>query len=159
LFIGIGNHCIIQPVVGGSTVRTRLCLPGLAAVLWLAAVGFAAAESQASGWTIPSTAVDEKNPIAVTDATLVAGRRLFRQHCQRCHGPQGKGNGSDADPKYKTEMDLTNPARADRNPDGVVFHKIWNGRSKPKMPAFKDTLTPEQVWTLVGYVQSLRAKP
>jgi hypothetical protein len=22
-----------------------------------------------------------------------------------------------------------------RNPDGVMFYKIWNGRAKPRMPA------------------------
>ena len=30
-------------------------------------------------------------------------------------------------------------------PDGVVFHKIWGGRDKPKMPAFREKLTREQV--------------
>ena len=128
----------------------------LAALLWFGVI--AAAAAQGTAWRLPPSAVDEKNPVAVTDATLAAGRRLFREHCQRCHGPQGKGNGSDADPKYRREMDLTSAARADRNPDGIVFHKIWSGREKPKMPAFKDKLTQEQVWTLVGFVQSLRAK-
>ena len=33
-------------------------------------------------------------------------------------------------------MDLTNAKRADRNSDGVMFYKVWNGRKKPKMPAF-----------------------
>ncbi len=125
------------------------------ALLWLAASVTAA---QGTGWQLPATAADEKNPVAVTPATLAAGRRIFRENCQRCHGPQGKGDGSDADPKYKARMDLTSAARADRNPDGIVFHKILSGRQKPKMPAFKDKLTTEQVWTLVGYVQSLRAK-
>lgn len=126
------------------------------ALLCFAALPVAAA--QQTGWTLPPTAVDEKNPVAVTAASLASGRRLFRQHCQRCHGPQGKGNGSDADPKFQREMDLTSAARADRNPDGIVFHKILLGRVKPKMPAFKDKLTDEQVWTLVGFVQSLRGK-
>jgi mono/diheme cytochrome c family protein len=134
-------------------VRTAF-LP--AALLWFAAM--AAAHAQSTGWKLPVTSPDLKNPVAVTDATLAAGRRLYREHCQRCHGPQGKGNGSDADPKYKTQMDLTVAARADRNPDGIVFHKVWSGREKPKMPAFKDKLTEEQVWTVVGFVQSLRAK-
>lgn len=127
------------------------------ALLWFAAM-MPAVLAQRSGWQLPQGAAAEQNPVAVTDATLAAGRRLFREHCQRCHGPQGTGNGSDADPKYRDEMDLTAAARAARNPDGVVFHKIWSGREKPRMPAFKDKLTKEQVWTLVGFVQSLRAK-
>jgi mono/diheme cytochrome c family protein len=135
-------------------MRTRLI--GAAAVIWCGALAVAAA--QGSGWQLPSSAADEKNPLTVTPATLAAGRRLYRDSCQRCHGPQGKGNGSDADPKYAKEMDLTNPARADRNPDGVVFHKIWSGRERPKMPAFKDKLSTDDVWSIVAYVQSLRAK-
>ncbi len=126
-----------------------------AALMWCAAMAVVPAQS---GWTLPASAADDKNPVAVTGATLAAGRRLFREHCQRCHGPQGRGNGSDANPKYAREMDLTSAARADRNPDGVIFHKIWNGREKPKMPAFRKKLTTAQVWTLVGFVQSLRAK-
>ena len=125
--------------------------------LLLVAASIAAA-AQEAGWQLPPTAADEKNPITVTSATLTSGRRLYRDHCQRCHGPQGKGNGSDADPKYKDRMDLTSARRAERNPDGIVFHKIWSGREKPKMPAFKDKLTADQAWTLVAYVQSLRAK-
>lgn len=127
------------------------------ALLWFAAM-MPSVPAQRSGWQLPAGAAGEKNPVAVTDATIAAGRRLYREHCRRCHGPQGTGNGSDADPRYRGEMDLTTAARAARNPDGVVFHKIWSGREKPKMPAFKDTLTKEQVWTLVGFVQSLRAK-
>ena len=53
-------------------------------------------------------------------------------------------------------MDLTRAARAAKNSDGVVFYKVWNGRRKPKMPAFKDKLTKEQIWAVVAYVQTLR---
>ena len=53
-------------------------------------------------------------------------------------------------------MDLTNPKRAGRNPDGVVYYKVLNGRRRPKMPAFKGELTDQQIWSVVTYAQSLR---
>jgi mono/diheme cytochrome c family protein len=56
-------------------------------------------------------------------------------------------------------MDLTNPERADRNVDGVVYYKVLNGRRRPKMPTFKEELTEQQIWAVVTYVQSLRKKP
>src|SRR4029079_5573039 len=56
------------------------------------------------------------------------------------------------------EMDLAVAKRGPRNPDGVVFYKVWNGRKKPKMPAFKDELSKDQVWRIVSYAQTLRAK-
>ena len=116
------------------------------------------APAQGGRWTIPATAVDEKNPLPANEATLAAGRKLFAAKCERCHGPAAKGNGPDADAKYAADMDLTNPARASRNADGQVFYKIWNGRLNPKMPTFSEELTKEQAWAIVAYVQSLRGK-
>ncbi len=57
------------------------------------------------------------------------------------------------------DMDLTIAQPRRRNPDGVVFYKVWNGRKKPKMPAQKNDLTKEQIWAVVAYVQTLREKP
>jgi len=31
------------------------------------------------------------------------------------------------------------------NPDGVLFYKIWNGRTQPTMPAYKDRLSKDDV--------------
>jgi len=117
------------------------------------------APAQATGrWTIPATAVDEKNPLPANPATVAGGKKLYAAKCERCHGAAAKGNGPDADAKYAADMDLTNPARAARNADGQVFYKIWNGRLNPKMPTFSEELTKEQAWAIVAYVQSLRGK-
>jgi mono/diheme cytochrome c family protein len=142
----------------------------LVCLVWLGSIA-AAGASQAppqgpaqppaggrSGWTIPPGAAAEKSPLTVNDGVLAAGRKLFAGKCQRCHGPEGKGNGPDADKKYAEAMNLTLATRAARNADGVVFYKIWNGRSSPKMPTFSEELSKEQAWALVAYVQTLRAK-
>jgi mono/diheme cytochrome c family protein len=55
-------------------------------------------------------------------------------------------------------MDLTVAARAARNSDGQVFYKIWNGRQSVRMPAQSKELTKEQVWSIVAFVQTLRAR-
>ena len=109
-----------------------------------------------SGWTLPPEAETTKNPLTVDAKVLAAGKAVFKEKCQKCHGPAGKGDGPDADPDAQEDMDLTNPKRAARNTYGVVFFKVWNGRKKPKMPAQKEDLTKEQVWSVVSYVQSLR---
>lgn len=110
-----------------------------------------------NGWTIPPEADQEKNPFAGDPKALAAGKELFLKNCKRCHGPGGKGDGPDADPDSMQDMDLTVARRANRNPDGIVFYKVWNGRKKPKMPAFKDELTKEQIWQIVTYAQTLRS--
>jgi mono/diheme cytochrome c family protein len=113
---------------------------------------------QEGGWQLPADAPATANPLPVNDALLSTGKKIFSDKCQKCHGPKGLGDGPDADPEHAEDMNLTNPKRAERNPDGVVFYKVMNGRRKPKMPAFKDELSREQVWAVVAYAQSLRRK-
>ncbi|HEY2433637.1 MAG TPA: c-type cytochrome [Vicinamibacterales bacterium] len=139
-----------------------------AAGIWCAATIAASAHTarpqaqaqgqRSGGWTLPDTAADEKNPFANDPKAAETGKALFKKHCERCHGPGGKGDGPDGDPDNEQDMDLTVARRAARNPDGVVFYKAWNGRTKPKMPAVKDDLTKEQLWQIVSYVQTLRQK-
>jgi mono/diheme cytochrome c family protein len=111
-----------------------------------------------AGWTVPPTAASEKNPLTVDAALLASGKKLFGDKCARCHGLRGKGDGPDGDESHQADMDLTVAARAARNPDGVVFYKIWNGRPSVKMDPMSGALTKDQVWTIVAYVQGLRAK-
>jgi mono/diheme cytochrome c family protein len=112
-----------------------------------------------NGWSLPANADEEKNPFAGDEKAVAAGKALYEKTCKKCHGPGGKGDGPDADPDSMQDMDLTNPKRATRNADGIVFYKIWNGRKKPKMPAQKDELTKDQVWQIVSFAQTLRQKP
>jgi mono/diheme cytochrome c family protein len=113
-------------------------------------------QGSTSGWTLPPDADTKKSPLTVNENVLATGKAVFKDKCQRCHGPGGLGDGPDADPDHREDMDLTNPKRADRNADGIVFYKVWNGRKRPKMPAFKDELNEQQVWSVVAYAQSLR---
>ena len=115
-------------------------------------------QKSTGGWTLPANAADTKSPLKVDDKVLAIGKKVFTDKCQKCHGPKGLGDGPDADPDHAEDMDLTNPKRADRNPDGVVFYKVLNGRRSPKMPAQKDQLSTEQIWSVVAYVQTLRKK-
>lgn len=110
---------------------------------------------QSDGWQIPPNAQAEANPVAATPAALSRGKELYRGKCARCHGPAGRGDGADADLDHRP-ADLTDASRAARNPDGIMFYKVWNGRKKPKMPAFSSELSREEVWTVIQYVRSLR---
>jgi len=113
-------------------------------------------DAQPGGWTLPPDAEQKKSPLTVDAKVLAAGKTVFKNKCQRCHGASGLGDGADADPDHQADMDLTNASRKSKNPDGVVFYKVSNGRKKPKMPAFKDELNEQQIWSVVAYAQSLR---
>ena len=111
-----------------------------------------------SGWQLPADAAAKKSPLSVDDKVLAMGKTVYKDKCTRCHGPSGLGDGPDADPDVRDEMNLTSAKSAERNPDGVVFYKVQNGRRRPKMPAFKDELNEQQIWSVVAYVQTLRKK-
>ena len=111
------------------------------------------ASAQYAGWTIPEGGKDEKSPLKPTDSVLKKGKSLFGSNCQKCHGPEGKGDGPDS----KDAADLTDDFRTELNPDGVLYYKIMNGHP-PSMPAFKSTLAKDDIWSLVEYVKTLRKK-
>jgi len=120
-------------------------------------VGLAAGVSaQYQGWTIPDTAKTEKSPVKAPADAAKKGKALYTTNCAKCHGPEGKGDGPDSD----HAADLTDEFRADLNPEGVLYYKIWNGHTTD-MPAFKSKLTKDEVWSLVEYLKTLRvpAKP
>ena len=108
-----------------------------------------------SGWQIPENARDETSPLQPTPDVLKKGKSIYDSKCAKCHGPQGKGDGRDGD-KEHPPADLTDASRAARNPDGILFYKLWNGRKQPKMPAFKSDLSKDEVWAVVEYAKSLR---
>jgi mono/diheme cytochrome c family protein len=137
------------------------------ALLWIALVMFcptaaievakvaAQTPDGSDGWHIPDGAAMERNPEPLNDAVLARGQSVYKAKCQRCHGSDGTGHGSEADPNHPAG-DLTSGRLASRNPDGVMFYKIWNGRAKPKMPAMKTDISQADVWTVIHYVRSLR---
>jgi mono/diheme cytochrome c family protein len=108
------------------------------------------------GWEIPAGAAQEQNPVAASPEVLEKGKKLYTSKCEKCHGASGKGDGPDAEPGDEPG-DLTDSSRANRNADGVMYYKVWNGRKSPKMPGMKtEGWSKEDVWTVVHYAKSLR---
>ena len=135
-----------------ATVRGSLCTV-------LALVGLVSAMSaQYQGWLIPPGGRDEKSPLTPTPDVLKRGQALFASNCARCHGAEGKGAGPDSD----HAADLTDDLRTELNTEGVLFYKVWNGHAVQlrvqvdDMPAFKDTLSRDDVWALVEHLKVLR---
>jgi len=141
-----------------AAAGTGMMAAALALALSIPAIGLAQTSKRKPNplaWQIPDGAEKEANPLPQTTANLAAGKKLYVEHCENCHGVEGKGDGPDIDPKNKPD-DLTNPKRARANPDGVMFYKIWHGRKKPEMPPMSDTLTKEQTWQVVHFTKAMR---
>ena len=78
----------------------------------------------------------------------------YKSNCAGCHGPKGPGDGANV-ARQDRKNRPANLTRS-RNPEGVVFHKMWNGRKDPDMSAFKSRMTQDEAWEVVAFVISLR---
>ena len=74
----------------------------------------------------------KKSPLTVDAKVLAAGKSVFKNKCQKCHGPSGLGDGPDADPDHQEDMDLTKSSRAAEEPGrrDVLQGRRTAGRSR-----------------------------
>ena len=86
-----------------------------------------------------------RNPLANNPSAAVAGRRLYDQACQSCHGPAGQGDRGPA---------LNGATFTHGGADADLFHTIRAGVPGSQMPPFAG-FSDEQVWQLVSYIRSL----
>jgi cytochrome c oxidase cbb3-type subunit 3 len=99
----------------------------------------------------PSVSVEyresaSQNPQAGRPEAIAEGRRLFTQfNCIGCHAPGGGG---------AMGPNLLGGERIYGGAPATIFTTILQGRPHG-MPAFGSILTPDQIWKLVAYVQSL----
>ncbi len=130
-------------------MRKKWLLTGSAALLLAVTLPAVVSAQQ----TPPAPYAGSKNPFAWTDAAAqAAGKKLYTQSCQGCHGVKGDGI---------SQANFTNSAfGADLEAHADTYFWILSeGRLTQGMPGFKSSLADEQRWQLLTYVRSLSAAP
>jgi mono/diheme cytochrome c family protein len=100
------------------------------------------------------------NPVALTDANLVAGINLFGTHCAACHGTAG-GNAAPtpiAKGEYPKPPQLASDG-VEGDPAGWTFWKIKHGIRWTGMPGWKYELNDRQIWTLALFLKHMNKLP
>lgn len=156
-FFGILMSVVVT-LVGGYIVLKSGLVPANADAspggleLWAAGTALDA--------TIKREAPKTANPVALTDMNLVAGAKLYGQHCAICHGTAA--GTSSASPVAKGEYPRPPQLGADGvedDADGVTYWKIKHGIRLTGMPSWKNSLTDQQIWTLALFLKHMNKLP
>src|SRR5437870_6476758 len=86
----------------------------------------------------------ERNPLAGNPEAIAAGKKLFEESCQICHGGDARGGRGPA---------LAAGDFLHGSDDGQIFQNIHEGIAGTQMPAFD--MLPNEMWQLVSYIRSL----
>jgi mono/diheme cytochrome c family protein len=121
-------------------------------------------ETWATGTSLDATLARDApkgpNPVALTDANLVAGIDLYGQHCAICHGT-AKGDASEspiAKGEYPAPPQLATNGVED-DPEGNSFWIVAHGIRWTGMPSWRGTLNDEQIWTLALFLKHMDKLP
>ncbi len=88
---------------------------------------------------------------------LAAGRTIYAEHCAACHGNAGRGDGPMAVGMNPAPPALGDAAiMADVSP-ALMFRITSVGIAGTPMQAWGETLSPDQRWDVISYINSMRA--
>jgi hypothetical protein len=137
----------------------------LAVVSLMAACGGGGNESNDSGCGTARLEVPEDFKGKKFDGTVDAakGKKLFKVHCETCHGTGGKGDGVQAKVLGETGpavVDLTDASMKDVGDDYIFWHIVVGPEASKQMgsgmTAFKEILKDEaDIWQIVAHVRTL----
>ena len=96
-----------------------------------------------------------KNPIAMTQENLTAGKEAFGHYCIACHGIDGQNTGVPFADKLSPPLPLLTSPDVQRYSDGQLKWVIDNGISPSGMPASRGTLSDDELWSIVLYLRHL----
>jgi mono/diheme cytochrome c family protein len=101
--------------------------------------------------------------------TLAAGKgdpkaamATFKKNCERCHGPEAKGDGPAGKFLKVKPADWTDKSRMSKLTDAELTQAITKGGGavgkSPVMPPFGDKFTSQEIENLIALIRQLEAK-
>jgi len=137
----LSSVLVVALVWHGRSGRARRCRRALANVVAAAAVASAGGLQHPPAWGM--------EPGRPGKADAAAARALFGRYCQRCHGPDGRGNRGGV----RGLPDFTNPAWHQRRTNTQLAVSIREGKGTG-MPAFNGRLSAAQANALVVHLRA-----
>lgn len=108
--------------------------------------------------TIDRLAPKGENPVAPTDANLIAGIKLYAADCAVCHGAADGKASHVAAGLYQRAPQLAKHGVED-DEDGENYWKVAHGIRLTGMPGFSKTLTEDEIWKIVLFLKRMDKLP
>jgi mono/diheme cytochrome c family protein len=132
----------------------------MASVMALGVVGHAGQAKPAAQAKSAAAAKAMKNPVAADAASVDAGRVVYAKYCRACHGAEGKGDGPGAAMMKDVKPANLADAKWDHgSTDGEIFTTIHDGVGpKFDMDGWEGRIQDKDIWNIVNYIKTLKAK-
>ena len=88
-----------------------------------------------------------------------AGKAIYQQRCQKCHGATGLGDGPQAAALDINPAALADPEEAHAEVPAKRFAVLTQGKMDEGMPTFAHILTARERWDVLAYIYTLSAPP
>jgi mono/diheme cytochrome c family protein len=97
------------------------------------------------------------NPIAATDANLLAGMKIYQTNCAGCHGDIRQPHDAFGDAFYpRAPQFMKDPPDM---PESQNFYIVQHGIRLTGMPAFGTFLNEQQGWQVITFLSQMNKLP
>ena len=100
-----------------------------------------------------------QSPIPATEPNLLAGARLYREHCVVCHGLAGAPRTPTAKGMFPKPPELTRGKGVTDDPAGETYWKATNGIRLSGMPGYRGSFSEEQLWQVSQFLANADKLP
>jgi mono/diheme cytochrome c family protein len=106
---------------------------------------------------VPAPYTNVSNPLPRAPATIERGAAVYAANCVSCHGATGLGDGAAARTLNPRPANLAWLSRMPMSRwDPFMYWTVAEGGAQfgSAMPAFKDSLSKDDIWAVIAYVQA-----
>ena len=98
-------------------------------------------------------------PFQPDDATYMAGALIYKLHCAVCHGLPGAEQTAISKGEYPRPPQLFKGHGVTDDEAGETYWKVANGIRMTGMPAFKQSLSEQQIWQVAWVLKNADKLP
>jgi mono/diheme cytochrome c family protein len=99
-----------------------------------------------------------QNPVALNDKNLTEGIRLYAANCAVCHGASDAKASAIALGLYQKAPQLAKYGVGD-DEEGEIYWVLFHGIRMTGMPAFRESLSEEEIWKIVLFLKNMDSLP